>query len=64
MIFFSVAFRVDASDDRSLTNLLGEACCSVSESCSNSKSWEAMFGPVMINAEGIWSVLESCQRRG
>lgn len=60
MIFFSVAFRVDASDDRSLTNLLGEDRCSVSESCPKSRSCEAMFGPVMMNAEGIWSALGSC----
>lgn len=55
--FFSVAFRFVASDDRSLTNRLGEVPASLSSSCSKSRSWEARFGPVMIKADGILSSL-------
>jgi len=38
MVFLSAALSEAASDDRSRTNLLTDACCSVSESCSNSRS--------------------------
>lgn len=52
MIFFKVAFNVDASEDRSLTNLLGVERWRVSDICSKRRSCEAMLGPVMTNAEG------------
>lgn len=57
MIFFNVAFNVDPSEDRSRTNLLERLCCRDSDSCSNRRSWAAISGPVMMNAEGILSVL-------
>lgn len=60
MIFFSVAFRFAASEDRSLTKRLGAEPASLSCSCSKRRSWEARFGPVMMKADGILSSL----RRG
>lgn len=60
MIFFRAAFRFGASDARRRTNLARpaapaeEAAQSRSASCSNSRSWEAVFlGPVMMKPAGI-----------
>lgn len=58
MTFLSVALSVVASEDRSLTNLLCDDCCSDSDSCSKSRFWEAMLVPVTISAHGILSPLE------
>lgn len=64
IIFFNVAFSVVASDDRRPTNLLDVVCCSVSDSCWKRRSWDAMLGPVMMNAEGILSPLYEARIRG
>jgi len=48
MIFFKAALRFGASDARSRTNLAWVAVHTRSASCPNSKSWEAMLGPVMM----------------
>lgn len=57
MIFFSVAFRFGASEDRSFTNRLGVLPASLSSSCSKRRSWDARFGPVTMKADGILSPL-------
>lgn len=56
MMRFSTAFSDPASVDRSLTKRL-EPDCNVSDSCSNSRSCDAIFVPVTINAAGIFSKL-------
>lgn len=58
MIFLSAFFRLVASEDRSRMNLLVDARWRDSDSCSKSKSWEAMLGPVMMKADGILSPLQ------
>ena len=62
MIFFSAAFKFVASPERRRPNLLFHDPCSVSASWSNSRSCDAILGPVMTNAAGIlpWLGL-SCQ---
>lgn len=57
MIFFSVAFKFGASADLSRAHRPRTTSPRVSASCSNNKSWDAIFGPVTISAAGI---LEGC----
>ena len=56
IIFFSAALRFGASADRSRTTRAPLPLHSVSASCSNSKSCDARFGPVMMNPAGILSL--------
>jgi hypothetical protein len=48
MIFFNAALRLGASEARSRTKLGCDAAESRSASCSNSRSWEAILGPVVM----------------
>jgi hypothetical protein len=48
--------RLGASDARSRTKRARVAVQSCSASCSNKRSWEAIFGPVMMKPAGILSL--------
>ena len=56
MIFFSAALRFGTSDARSRTKRARVAVQSCSANCSNRRSWEAIFGPVMMKPAGILSL--------